>query len=204
MYPLQLMAQPGSWRVFTSRKHDPAFKGFVTRVLERDQYTCQYCGFQAQDYQEIVNVDQNYYNNKFSNLAVACCFCAQCFFLDAVGQTDFGGGTLIYLPEVEQANLNVFCHVLFCAISNNTPYKASAQSIYRTLRFRSQAVERAFGEGLSDPALMGQLLVESALSQEEAGKALSELRLLPARNRFREQIQHWAKAAMAESSVEEV
>ena len=203
MYPLTLMAQPGAWRVFIARKYDSAFAPFAKRVLARDNNTCQFCGFQAQAYQEIVNLDQNYYNNKMNNLAVACCFCAQCFFLDAVGTTDYGGGTLVYLPEMEQSSVNIFCHVLFCAISNNTGYKASAQSVYRTMKFRSQAVDEQFGEGSSEPASFGRFIVESAVQEEQMTESLRDIRLLPSRTRFRKQIDHWAKSALQELSAVE-
>jgi intracellular multiplication protein IcmJ len=196
MRPIKLMAQPGAWRVFAARKNDSAFQKFSKRVLARDNYTCQFCGFQAQDYQEIVNLDNNYYNNKLTNLAVACCFCTQCFFLDAIGDTDFGGGTLIYLPEIEQANLNIFCHVIFCAITNGTAYKTSSQAIYRTLKFRSQVVEDQFGEGCSQPSKLGRLIVESAMQPEQMEGFLAKIRLLPSRNRFRKQIEHWATTAL--------
>ena len=161
MYPLKLSATPGAWRIFVARKADPAFLSFSEKVLRRDNYTCQFCGFQARDFQEIVNLDQNYNNNKLSNLVTACCFCSQCFFLEAVGVGDFGGGTLIYLPEIKQADLDSFCHVLFCAIANDTGYKTTAQSIYRSLKIRSQTVEEQFGEGMSNPAVLGQLLIET-------------------------------------------
>ena len=195
---LHLSAQPGAWRVFASRKQDPAFQKFSDRVFKRDSYTCQYCGFQAKDFQEVVNIDQNYYNNKISNLVTACCFCSQCFFIDAVGLGDFGGGTLIFMPELSQVELNAFCHALFCAITNETAMKASAQSIYRTIKFRSQQVEDQFGEGLSTPAIFGQMLIEQNFSDELVDEALKGVRLLPARGRFRMQLEHWAKTAMAE------
>ena len=41
--------------------------------------------------------------NKVSNLVTACCFCGQCCFLESVSVGKYGGGTLIYLPEIDQA-----------------------------------------------------------------------------------------------------
>ncbi|HBY55258.1 MAG TPA: HNH endonuclease, partial [Coxiellaceae bacterium] len=92
LYPLKLAVIPDGWRLFSVRKIDPAFKPFKQQVLERDSYTCKYCGFQAKKYQEVVNLDNNYRNNKLSNLITACCFCSQCLFLEAVGKDDYGGG----------------------------------------------------------------------------------------------------------------
>ena len=164
---LTLAVSPGNWRLFNARRSDPAFAKFAEKVLERDNHTCQYCGFQAKQFQEVINQDNNYQNNKLSNLATACCFCAQCSFLEAVGKGDYGGGTLVYLPEMTQEELNGLCHVLFCAISNATSYRNDAQSIYRDLKLRSKPVEEKLGEGLSQPALFGQILLEANIKDRD-------------------------------------
>jgi intracellular multiplication protein IcmJ len=200
MPDLVLSTKFGTWRSFTARKSDPAFLAFSQKVMQRDRYACQFCGFQAKEFQEVVNLDQNYTNNKLSNLVTACVFCAQCFFIESVGLGDFGGGTLIYLPEIQQADLNSFCHVIFCAIANDTGYKNTAQSIYRNLKFRSQIIEEQFGEGTSNPAVFGQLLLDCELSLTET--LIQQMRLLPSRGRFKRQIEHWASAALRELATE--
>lgn len=198
-YDLQLMATPGSWRIYSARNADPNFKTFKQKIFNRDRYTCQFCGFQAKQFQEIVNLDGNFNNNKMVNLVTACCFCSQCFFIESIGMGGYGGGTLIYLPEFKQTELNSLCHVLFCAITNDTGYKASSQSIYRGFKFRSQAVEDKFGEGTSDPAILGHLLIDSAITAENgANKVLNNILLLPSRAKFRKQIEQWAASALEE------
>lgn len=196
---LKLMATPGSWRLYSARTVDERFKTFEKKVLQRDRYRCQFCGFQARLYQEVVNLDNDYSNNKLSNLVTSCCFCAQCFFIESVGVGGYGGGTLIYVPELTQAELNSLCHVLFCAITNDTGYKSSAQNIYRSFKFRSQAVEEKFGEGTSDPALFGQLLIDAGVKDEETrAKLFKNILLLPSRAKFRKQIEKWAASALEE------
>ncbi len=187
--------------MYTKRKADPAFRPFKEKVLQRDSYTCQFCGFQAKDFQEVINLDNNYNNNKLSNLVTACCFCTQCFFLDSVGIGDFGGGVLIYMPEVSQTSLNSFCHVLFCAMANDTGYKDSAQSLYRSLKLRSQMVDSEFGEGISRPSVFAQCALELQIPLDKVDRMLAKVRLLPSRSRFKEQIDHWASTAMQELSA---
>jgi intracellular multiplication protein IcmJ len=199
---LKLLATPGSWRLYSARKVDERFKSYEQKVLQRDRYTCQFCGFQARLFQEVVNLDNNYSNNKLPNLVTACCFCAQCFFIESVGVGGYGGGTLIYLPELTQTELNSLCHVLFCAITNDTGYKSSAQNIYRGFKFRSQLVEEKFGEGTSDPAIFGQLMIDAGVNDEERRSQLfKNILLLPSRAKFRKQIEKWAASALEEITV---
>jgi intracellular multiplication protein IcmJ len=202
-HDLTLMARPGNWRLFAMRKADPAFLKFSERVFLRDNYLCQFCGFQAHQYQEVINLDRNFYNTKFSNMVTCCCFCAQCFFLEAVGRSDYGGGRLIYLPEISQAELSGLCHVLFCAITNASSYRADAQTIYRNLKFRSQLVEKELGEGMSNPRVLGQILIESATKEMDKiePQIFLNLRLLPSRTKFTVQIEAWAKSALTELSA---
>lgn len=195
---LQLMATPGSWRLYSARKVDERFKLYEKKILHRDRFTCQFCGFQARLFQEIINLDNDYSNNKASNMVTSCCFCAQCFFIESVGVGGYGGGTLIYLPEFTQAELNSLCHVLFCAITNDTGYKSSAQNIYRSFKFRSQSVEEKFGEGTSDPAIFGQLMIDAGVKEEVRAKLFKNVLLLPSRAKFRKQIEKWAASALEE------
>jgi len=199
---LQLSVTPGGWRLFISRKMDKGFAKFCERVWQRDNYTCQFCGFQAKQFQEVINIDRNYHNNKLSNMKTACCFCTQCLFLEAVGQGDYGGGTLIYLPEISQADLNGLCHVLFCAIANATDYRSDAQNVYRNLKLRSKIVEDKLGEAMSNPGLIGQMLLNVRPDPKEPMPIwLQTLRLLPARAKFTKQIETWAAAALDEMAA---
>lgn len=203
MHDLQLAVNLNGWRVFVRRKQDKAFLPVERRIFERDAYVCQYCAFQAKEFQEVVNVDGNYLNNKPSNMITACCFCTQCLFLQAVGLDEMGGGQLVYMPEMSQADLNSFCHVLFCAMGNSTGYQDSAQSVYRSFKFRSQIIENKFGSGTSNPGVMGQMLVEHMNRfPDKSIDILKDIRLLPSHTKFRVQLDTWAESAMKELGEE--
>lgn len=203
MYELQLAVNLNGWRIFVRRREDKAFLPVAQRIFERDNYTCQFCGFQARQYQEIINLDGNYTNHKINNLITACCFCSQCLFLESVGLEEMGGGQLVYLPEISQADLNSFCHVLFCAMGNGTGYQDTAQAIYRSLKFRSQPLETKFGSGTSNPATFGQLLMEyQANNPDKETNILKDLRLLPSYTKFKVQLDSWAAAALEELAAE--
>lgn len=203
MHELQLAVNLIGWRQFSRRKEDQKFLPVAKKILERDHYVCQYCGFQAKEYQDVVNLDGNYANNKPENMVTACCFCSQCLFLQAVGFDEMSGGQIIYLPEMSQADLNSLCHVLFCAMGNSTGYQESSQSIYRSFKFRSQMVENKFGTGTSNPSVLGQMIVE--YQDQFPGKAtsiLKDLRLLPSNVKFRAQLDAWAESALQELEAE--
>ncbi len=205
MSELKLAANLTGWRLYIRRRSDKAFEPLAKRIYERDQYTCQYCGFQAQEYQEIINIDGNYLNNKSSNMITTCCFCTQVLFLQAVGLDEMGGGQIIYLPEISQADLNSFCHVLFVAMGNTTGFQEGAQTIYRSLRFRSQIIENKFGTGTSNPAFFGQLLIEHLDSHpgESLERVTQDVRLLPSYTKFKTQLDAWAQAALKELEEKE-
>ncbi len=181
MYLLKLNVNPEGWRLFMRRKLDLHFADFSQKIFCRDQFACQFCGFKSHEYQEIINLDQNYFNNKASNLVTACSLCTQCFFLETVGAGGYGGGVLIYLPEISQNYLNGLCHTLFTAINNNTQYKESAQNVYRDLKSRSQIIESEWGESMCEPARFGQSLIELGEKDILAKEIFAAVRLLPSR-----------------------
>jgi len=197
-FSLNLSINPEGFLLFQRRKADPAFGPIRDKVWKRDACTCQFCGFQAQEHQEIINLDANYRNNKLSNMVTSCCFCAQCFFIENVGQGGFGGGKLVHLPELSQVELNSFCHVIFCALANGAGYSDAAQKIYRDLKFRSQPIEEKFGEGMSKPNTFGQMTAECAKEQDALKVALKQFRLLPTYAKFKRQLDTWAAAATQE------
>lgn len=192
---ITLVASHSNWRLFMIRKADPAFQKFAQKVFERDQHTCQYCGFCANNNLDVINRDSDYRNNKLSNLVTACSFCAQCFFLEAVGKGEFGGGVLVYLPNVSQSELNAMCHVLFTSMVVGNSYAIQAKNVYRGLRLQSQAIEKQVGEGFSNPFLYGRLLIEieGEQSRKLHNQLLPHIRLLPDINRFAMQVKDWVQ-----------
>lgn len=195
MHTLCLGTNPIGWRAFITRKDEAAFQEIAQAVWKRDQWQCQYCGVVMQSGQEIVNVDGCYTNNQLPNLATACPFCAQCGFLESVGFEKYGGGTLIYLPEISQAYLNGLCYPLFKAIYNKNRFEGLAQRTYHTLSLRSQLVEKHLGSNTSDPAVLGRIITES-VKTIQSDTFLAQLRLLPMRAAFKERLEGIADELM--------
>ena len=198
MRDIVLTATANNWRLFMLRRADEAFSTFQLKIQARDHYTCQFCGFQAKEYLETINLNGNYLDNKRSNLATACGFCAQCFFLEAVGKSDFGGGALIYLPELTQGELNALCHVIFASILYRLKDAVHAKNIYRGLKLRTQIVEEKMGEGLSNPAQFGQMLIDASDGNKPVflDTVAKSFRLLPNMSRFANEIMTWSLSGL--------
>ena len=198
LLPLIITAQKGAFKTYQARKRNNKFLALKKRVLQRDNYTCRYCGFFAKEFQEVVNSDQNYRNNQLDNLVTACCFCAQCFFLDAVGLDSHTGGNIIYLPEISQSDLNNFCRVLYCSFDKESAYKGKLQSVYMSFRDRTKEVVNCFGPDSSEPRIFGQSLLDASLSKDQLQhEVLRHLRLLPSKKAFLPQIDYWKKTVFA-------
>lgn len=198
LLPITITAQRGAWRLYHTRKKNNKFLLVKKRILERDNYACRYCGFFAKEFQEVVNIDGNYKNNHADNLATACCFCAQCFFLDAVGLDSNTGGVITHTPEISQADLNNFCRVLYCSLDKESAYKGKLQAVYMSFKDRSKEVINCFGPDSSDPRVFGQGLLDAALNKEQLQhEVLKHLRLLPSKKAFASQIDYWKKTVFA-------
>lgn len=190
--PIKLSAVRGNWQRYQARKRNKRFLAAQEKVFARDKHTCRYCGFFSEKYHTVINHDQNYANNKASNLVTACSLCAQCFFLDSIGRDNKTGGFLIYLPEVSQSDLNHFCRVLFSSMLRDAPYRGKLQSTYLSLKDRTSIIDELFGPDSHDPNIFGQTLIDSNLSDKiENNPVVEHLRLLPNRSSFKEEAYYW-------------
>ncbi len=73
-----------------------------------------------------------------------------------------------------------------------------AKNIYMNLKLRAQIIEEKMGEGLSNPALFGQMLIDSPTQQSLDFKQVMEhsFRLLPNLSRFANEIVEWSRTGL--------
>lgn len=187
-----------AWQLYQVRGNDERFNSFREKIFLRDDFQCQFCGFQSEIHMSIVNFDHNYRNNSMNNLLTACPLCMQVQFLEMIGKSLNTGGTVIYMPELSQAQLNASCHALFCAIANSGEHAKVAQDIYNSLKLRSKLVEKNLGKGLSDPSMLGQMLIDTPLDHPEYvfKETMTNLRILPTLDAFAVQIREWSQTAL--------
>lgn len=195
---IKLIVDANSFTLYSTRNADKKFQTFKKKVLERDRYTCSYCGFRSKIHMSVINMDANYLNNKISNLVTACPYCAQCHFLPYVGKVNNTGGTLIHLPDMSQAQLNALCHTIFCLIHNDTKHSKLSDKVYKSLKLRGQVIEDYWGNDLSDPSMLAQMMIDTPGEKVKAVKSslLKDIRLLPSIKAFKQQISDWSMNAL--------
>ena len=82
-------------------------------IFQRDDYTCQCCGFRSEKYQEVLMRDGHSDNLSPENLVTTCFFCHQCFHLERVNA--MGSGILIWMPELRQSDLHHLARSIYVA-----------------------------------------------------------------------------------------
>lgn len=203
---LLLSATRGSWQIAAHHggEQDGAkpMKEWRPKILERDKYTCQFCGFKAPKWQEIHHLNDDHNDFSQGNLVTACAFCHQCVHLGVAGST--GGGEVIWLPELTQIELNHLARALFVALRDEkSKVHSAAHGLHGSLKSRGIFMEQHFAAGASDPGSLGQVFLKMKKDEYE-GRAsfLKNIRLLPQPARFEPQIKYWAESVYRDLSPE--
>ncbi len=186
-----LSAKALKWRKddVDAKEKDMEFKKIREQALARDKNSCQYCGFTCSKYQEIHHLNDDHSDNRLENLITTCPFCHMCFHIGLAGQ--YGEGRLIFLPEIEQKDLNHLVRIMVFAeymANDGSVDKAkqasskAADAISKSIRAkfleREAAAERLIGT--SDPSELANILLglpDDVYAERE--ERLLGIRLLP-------------------------
>jgi intracellular multiplication protein IcmJ len=70
-------ANPVTWRTAkdVEKLDQKEWRELRQKILQRDNYTCRYCGFQAEKFQIVHHIDGNPANNDEDNLETICQMC---------------------------------------------------------------------------------------------------------------------------------
>lgn len=123
-------------------------------VLDRDEGTCAFCGFQSKKYQTVRPKDPSKKTDKAENLVTACLFCDQCFTLDKVAQMQ--SGMLVWLPEIDQATVNHLARAIYVARITQGPMADTARKLYDTIMNRREDVKSRIRT--DDPGVLSLVL----------------------------------------------
>ncbi|MDD9900573.1 MAG: type IV secretion protein DotN [Alphaproteobacteria bacterium] len=146
-------------------------------VLERDKYTCRYCGFLSRKYQEVHFTGKADAKVSAEGCATACIFCVQCFQLDRVDRMQ--SGAVIWLPEIGQAALSHICRAIYVARISQGPMADAARDALETLLARKEEARSRLGtDSARILATVLQDFFEGKEYKNRAGR-LKGFRILP-------------------------
>ena len=152
-------------------------KKLKEKILERDAHTCQYCGFEAKKYQEIHFKNHDKTDHQEDNLTTACIFCQQCFNLQDVNE--MRSGALLWLPEIEQADLHHIARAIYVARISQGPVAEAARSALDTLMARREEAKKRIST--DDPYILSMVMGDylSAKHYQKRTEKLDGIRLFP-------------------------
>lgn len=161
---------------------DSRFENLRQEAWKRDDYTCQYCGFRAERFQEIHFRNHNPQDQSERNVVTACIFCHQVLNVEWVGPMQ--SGTLIWLPEIDQITLNHIARTIYVARRSAHVMADAARAALSALNNRRGEAEKRLGT--SNPAVLASVLRD--LLEPEAyklrGQKLEGIRLMPTDKRM--------------------
>lgn len=147
------------------------------KILERDNHSCRFCGFELQKYQDVLALDGNVSNQKDDNLLTACIFCHQCFDLEKVAK--MRSGVLIWLPEVPQIKLHHIARAIYVArISQGSMADTAKKTLEILMARREEAKQRIHTD---DPEVLAMVMRDflGPRNYMERADKLDGVRLFP-------------------------
>ena len=152
-------------------------KELKQKIFERDEHTCQCCGFKSEKYQDVLHVNGDINDLSEDNLKTSCIFCYQCFHLDVVSA--MRSGVLLWLPEIPQADLHHLARAIYVArISQGSVADAARQSLDALMQRREDVRTRI---GTDDPYILSMVLKDYLTDRHyhNRDKKLDGVRLFP-------------------------
>jgi intracellular multiplication protein IcmJ len=213
------MLIPGVERDVWRRENDlpRALEREISRVsqaiFERDQYTCQWCGFSTvgdskakpdsgefKGFLEVHHLDNTPTNNDRSNLATICPFCESVFRLGDTGEQR--KGKIVYMPWISQRDINLLVNCLAVAQVRSGPntVEDAREMLVWLQAFEGPAIKK-YGEAISDPellhgALMG-LFKKNPKAYNHRRRVLRDLRVIPFPEKYNQAVAWWSKCGWA-------
>lgn len=177
-YPLSLGVRRPQWgAVNTNRAMGQISGDAEAHIFQRDNHTCQCCGFRAEKYQKVLHINGDSRDFQDENVLTTCVFCHQCFHLEDVAK--MGSGMLIWLPEMDQATLNHMMRAIYIARVAQGALADTARATYQALISRGEDAKKRLGS--TDPGALAIVMRDFLTNQQYAQmqKKLDGIRLLP-------------------------
>lgn len=137
---------------------DARFTTVRTEVLQRDNYTCRFCGFKAAKYQEVHHLDDNHQNNDPQNLVTVCNLCHQVHHLGMCAMRN--GGFIAAIPELTQTEVNNIVRAIHVAehVADEV-VRNKLKSLFAIFQYRGcDTLKALYGVDISNPYVLAEAL----------------------------------------------
>lgn len=183
----------------------PAFHAVRNDVLMRDNFTCHFCGFKSEKWQEIHHIDSDHQNNTPDNLVTSCNLCHQVHHLGMCAMNS--AGFLAVVPELAQTEINHLVRAIHVAEKTNGDADVTnkLKSLYAIFQFRGQdTLKNLFELDISSPFILAEVLANCPDDiYEKRSELFQSLRLIATEGAFApEQLTYYAKQHSAQFASE--
>lgn len=175
------VARPEDRKRLAEAAGSTEFNAFKQSVLERDRHTCALCSFESKKYQDIapksgLSADKAA-SLKADDWRTLCQFCNQTQDVGIAAQ--MGSGVLLWLPEMEQAELNHIARAVYVARVSQGPLADAARRVMESFMKRREACKQRIGT--DDPVLLVTVLSDYLEDKHRGNvsKKLDGVRLFP-------------------------
>lgn len=147
------------------------------KILERDGHTCRFCGFRSMKYQDVHVVNGNLEDLRQDNLVTSCIFCQQCFDLEKASQMN--SGVLIWMPEIEQAELSHIARAIYVARISQGSMADTARAALEAVMARREDIKARMAT--DDPFFLATVMKDFLGPKHYAARneKLAGVRLFP-------------------------
>jgi intracellular multiplication protein IcmJ len=179
-YPISLSVKRPNWGAKTAgtkRTVGTIGDEAKAKIFQRDDHTCQCCGFRAEKYQQVLHINGDDRDWHEENVLTTCIFCHQCFDLFEVGKMD--SGMLIWLPELTQSQLHHVMRSIYLGRVAQGGLADAAKDVYNALIQRGEETRKRLGS--TDPKSLALILRDFLTHKQylDAQTRLDGIRLLP-------------------------
>ena len=188
LLPLTFHIKAGNWQYYDQRKKSRNYEKIKEIVLKEYSECCVYCGYASME-NNLVNKNFNYRDNSRENIVPACSICTQCVLLDGFGQDPLFGGTIIFLPELEQVQLAHLVRTIFAGSEKHASYKSRLSELIITFDERKEHVESILGKKSYEPEFFSQGLLDTFIDEKKLEHPIfKNLRFLPDKAKLKNEI----------------
>lgn len=161
-----------------------------TEILQRDNYTCRFCGFKASKFQEFHHWDHDHENCSKDNLVTVCNLCHQ---VNHLGACAMGSrGVLVSNQELTQTEINNIARAIYVnELLGNKDVCEKLMSLIASFNFRgSDTLKLVFSGEIITVLEIATILADKANFPDELyakrSEILAPLKLFPSKNSFKD------------------